>query len=329
MTRMAQATLALGALLLATSGWAQATADDRPVLLIVDSNAAQRVPPAALARALATELCAPVLATPQPIDSRGTLMLSMTADQRLVLEYRDRKGARIERTLAVAEDSAPTTEMLAIVAAHLVRNETDDLLSALASPAVPVAPKPPARKLTATIDLGPEYQWLIDSHFLGGAATVFVGRQYRRWSIGARAHFFGGEQLFGKGDPGNAWSMTALDFSLGAMVERSFGERLRLQAGVGVEVLKLVVHHCYDAGDGCWWLDPHNYGVIALTDVNFGLNLQLGLQIELWRAGRAIVFIGPRIEYTGFFLPSSHYDNNSPQPSRSATAVEAVVGFRL
>jgi hypothetical protein len=100
--------------------------------LVIDPSAAQVVSGEALMLALGAELGAHVVAAPAPASrTGGTLTLSVTSGPRLLIDYHDPTGAGIQRTLDLSAESSVTPEIIAIVAAHLIRNEAEELLKSI------------------------------------------------------------------------------------------------------------------------------------------------------------------------------------------------------
>src|SRR5438128_1251738 len=50
----------------------------------------------------------------------------------------------------------------------------------------------PTNRLVLSVEFGPQYQLLIDSHFLGLGAAAFIGGRLQDWSLGVRTHLFVG-----------------------------------------------------------------------------------------------------------------------------------------
>jgi hypothetical protein len=104
-----------------------------PLIIIVQGDAAKLVPPVALGEKLAGDLDVPVLVQADPPTVfRGVLTISWDEPRRrFVLTYRDASGEEMSRIFADGLDQRTGLEVLALVAANLVRNDTEELLATL------------------------------------------------------------------------------------------------------------------------------------------------------------------------------------------------------
>jgi hypothetical protein len=105
-----------------------------PLILVVQTDAAKRVPPVELAERLERDLSIPVLVQSTPNKAaRGVLTITWDErGRRLLLTYHDGCGDEMSRVLGDAPEHRTSVDMIALVAANLVRNETDELLAELA-----------------------------------------------------------------------------------------------------------------------------------------------------------------------------------------------------
>jgi hypothetical protein len=120
------------ALMLALTLRAQAVlgAERAPLIVIVHEDAERLVPPAALGEKLANDLDIPVVHAARTPAARGVLTISWDeARRRLILTYRDASGEERSRIFADGLDQRASLEMIALIAANLVRNDADELLA--------------------------------------------------------------------------------------------------------------------------------------------------------------------------------------------------------
>jgi hypothetical protein len=159
---------------------ATAQAAPAPLVIIVQADAAKLVPPVALGEKLANDLDIPVLVQPVPPPLfRGVLTISWDEQQRrIVLTYRDANGDEMTRVFADGLDQRTGLEVLALVAANLVRNDTDELLATLTRERPsPPSPAPVGESSISTGNLA-----------ISRPANPISRAMTHRWSFGTLAY---------------------------------------------------------------------------------------------------------------------------------------------
>lgn len=128
------------------------------IVVVSPESSAMGLGPDAVREAVAEELGAPALraADPRAQGARGTLTVSLDAERRLVVAYRDAAGREVWRTIAVPDDPVAAVATVALLAGNLARDEAGELLAGLGvTAAAEPAPAPPPATTEETLALPP------------------------------------------------------------------------------------------------------------------------------------------------------------------------------
>jgi hypothetical protein len=151
------------------------------VALIESPEAAALARPAAVQHAIECNLGEPIVFSDPSEAGARMLTISVEPGPKLLLRYRDSFGAEIERSLAGERDEAARVEEIGLLAANLIRNEADEILSEFAPVAKASGADLPAEpSITASRDAREPLVVAASSRPSAGSA-VAAGP----WSLGA------------------------------------------------------------------------------------------------------------------------------------------------